>query len=160
MESALHSIGQIAVTLAGFAALLRAFRERTVADPHSDPRLISIVEQGLAVAFLCFLPALLIEFGLTMETAARWGAALAAVWLTRWLYILYTIRKAELGKSLARLFRVAVAMHVAAYTAFLLSAIGLLGRAEPLYFSGVFLMVTEVGWSFLAQFLSERSQPQ
>lgn len=76
MESALFSIGQIAVTLAGFAALLRAFGQKNAADAHSEPRLVSIVEQGLVVGFLCFFPSLLIEFDLTSEAAARLSGAL------------------------------------------------------------------------------------
>jgi len=57
MESALHSIGQVTVTIVGFAALLKAFNRESLSDPHSDPRLRSIVEQGLVVTLFCFLPA-------------------------------------------------------------------------------------------------------
>lgn len=71
MESALHSIGQIAVTIVGFAALLKAFSRDSLSDPHADPRLRSIVEQGLVVTLLCFLPALLTSFEMTHQNAAR-----------------------------------------------------------------------------------------
>lgn len=157
MEAALNSIGQIAVTLAGFAALLRAFRQRDVADAHSDPRLRSIVEQGLVVVLLCFLPTLLVEFGLTAQLAVRVVAALAAVWLMRWLYVVYSIRKAELASEIRWLFRIAVFNHYGAFTMFVLSAAGLIGRAEPLYFAGVIWTLVLVGWAFLAQFHSERA---
>jgi hypothetical protein len=157
MESALYSIGQIAVTLAGFAALLQAFRRKDVGDAHSDPRLLSIVEQGLVVALLCFMPTLLVEFGLTLQTAVRAVSTLAALWLTRWLFILYVVRTAELSKAVRRLFRVAVLNHVAAFCAFVLAATGIVGRVEPLYFCGVVVTIIEVGWTFLVQFQTERS---
>ena len=157
MEAALYSIGQIAVTLAGFAALLKAFRQKNATDAHSEPRLKSIVEQGLVVVLLCFLPSLIFSFGVDLDTAVRWISAVAAAWLFRWLYILYIFRKAEISAAIASLFPVTVVLHVAAFVAFLLSATGLIGRAEPLYFCGVVLTLTLVGLAFLAQFQSERS---
>ncbi len=157
MESALHSIGQIAVTLAGFAALLKAFRRKDAADAHSEPRLKSIVEQGLVVVLLCFLPSLILSFGVDLEAAVRWVSAVAAVWLSRWLYILYMFRTADISAEIASLFPVTVVLHVAAFVAFLLSATGLIGSVEPLYFCGVVLTLTLVGLAFLAQFQSERS---
>ena len=157
MESALYSIGQIAVTLAGFAALLKAFRQKNATDAHSEPRLKSIVEQGLVVVLLCFLPSLIFSFGVDLDTAVRWISAVAAAWLFRWLYILYIFRTAEISAAIASLFPVTVVLHVAAFVAFLLSATGLIGRAEPLYFCGVVLTLTLVGLAFLAQFQSERS---
>ena len=157
METALSSIGQIAVTLAGFAALLRAFRQKDAADAHSDPRLLSIVEQGLFVALLCFLPTLLVEFELTSQMAVRIPAVLAVVWLMRWLRTLYVIRTAQLSRHLRRLFRIAVFMHVAAFVAFVLCGTDVIGRVEALYLCGVVLVITEVGWTFLVQFQSERS---
>ena len=98
-----------------------------------------------------------VAFGLTMQTSVRLAGALAAVWLTRWLYILYIVRAAQLSTPLRRLFRVAVIMHVASFVAFILCAAGLIGRVEPLYLCGVVLTITEVGWTFLVQFQSERS---
>ena len=157
MEAALYSIGQIAVTLAGFAALLKAFRQKNATDAHSEPRLKSIVEQGLVVVLLCFLPSLIFSFGVDLDTAVRWISAVAAAWLFRWLYILYIFRTAEISAAIASLFPVTVVLHVAAFVAFLLSATGLIGRAEPLYFCGVVLTLTLVGLAFLAQFQSERS---
>jgi hypothetical protein len=157
MESALYSIGQIAVTLAGFAALLRAFRQRDVGDAHSDPRLRSMVEQGLVVVLLCFLPSVLVAFEFSMGTAVRVIAAAAAAWLLRWLYIMYLVRSAELPRSIARMFRAAFALHVLTFITFTATATGQFGRVEPLYFSGVLLALILVGFAFFAQFQSERS---
>ena len=157
MESALFSIGQIAVTLAGFAALLRAFRQKNAADAHSDPRLLSIVEQGLVVVLLCFLPTVLMGFGLGLEFSVRIVSALAAIWLIRWLRILYVARSAELSRPLKFAYQAAVSLHIATFAAFTVCAIGVLGRFEPLYLAGVVLLVVEVGWTFLIQFQSERS---
>jgi small-conductance mechanosensitive channel len=156
MESALHSIGQVAVTIVGFAALLKAFNRENVTDPHSDPRLRSIVEQGLVVAVFCFLPALLTSFNLSSDNAARLVSGIAAVWLLRWLRILYLIRKAELRSSIAWRYRMAVVLHVIAFAAFLLSVSGIIGRAQPFFFSGIVVMLCVVGWAFLAQFHIER----
>jgi hypothetical protein len=156
MESALHSIAQVAVTIVGFAALLKAFNRESLSDPHADARLRSIVEQGLVVAVFCFLPALLASFELTPQNAARVISALAAIWLLRWLYILYVIRKAELHLSIAWRYRTAVVLHLVAFTAFLASASGVIGRPEPLFLSGIVTLVSIVGWAFLAQFHIER----
>ena len=156
MESALHSIGQIAVTIVGFAALLKAFNRESLSDPHADPRLRSIVEQGLVVTLLCFLPALLTSFDLPPQNAARLISLGAAVWLVRWLYILYSIRRAELSSSIAWRYRTAVALHSGAFAAFLLSATGIIGDVQPLFFFAVVLMLCVVGWAFLAQFHIER----
>jgi len=157
MEPALYSIGQIAVTLAGFAALLRAFRQKDVGDAHSDPRLRSMVEQGLVLVLLCFLPSVLVAFNISMGIAVRVIAAAAAAWLLRWLYIMYLVRSAELPRSLAWMFRAAFALHGVTFIVFAATATGLFGRAEPLYFSGVLLTLTLVGFAFFAQFQSERS---
>ena len=132
MESALHSIGQVAVTIVGFAALLKAFNRENVTDPHSDPRLRSIVEQGLVVAVFCFLPALLTSFNLSSDNAARLVSGIAAVWLLRWLRILYLIRKAELRSSIAWRYRTAVVLHVIAFAAFLLAVSGIIDQAQQM----------------------------
>ena len=158
MESALHAIAQISVTIVGFAALLRAFSKEHTTDAHTDPRLRSIVEQGLVVALLCFLPTLLDAFGLDPEIAARLVSAAASVWLLRWLYILYAIRTAELSSSIAWRYRFAVFLHIAAFSAFLLSATAMVNdTAASFLLSGILLMLCTVGWAFLAQFQIERS---
>ena len=156
MESALHSIGQVAVTIVGFAALLKAFNGENLSDPHSDPRLRSIVEQGLAVAVFCFLPALLNSFSLSSDSAARLVSGVAAVWLLRWLRVLYLIRKAELSSSIAWRYRTAVVLHVIAFGAFLLSVSGMIGQPQSFFFAGILVMLCVVGWAFLAQFHIER----
>jgi hypothetical protein len=130
MESALHSIGQVSVTIVGFAALLKAFNRESLSDPHSDPRLRSIVEQGLVVAVFCFLPALLTSFDLGADNAARFVSSVAAIWLLRWLRILYAIRKAELSSSIAWRYRTAVVLHVIAFVAFSLSVSGANAQAQ------------------------------
>ena len=139
MESALHAIAQISVTIVGFAALLRAFSKEHTTDAHTDPRLRSIVEQGLVVALLCFLPALLDAFDLDPETAARLVSAAAAVWIA-WRY------------------RFAVFLHIAAFSAFFLSATAVVNdSAASFLLCGILLMLCTVGWAFLAQFQIERN---
>ena len=158
MESALYAIAQISVTIVGFAALLRAFGKEHTTDAHTDPRLRSLVEQGLVVTLLCFLPALLVGFNVTSHTAARLVSGAAAIWLLKWLYILYSIRDAELSSSIAWRYRFAVVLHIAAFTSFTLSASAVVSKsAESFFLTGVLLMLCTVGWAFLAQFQIERS---
>ncbi|MGD2168331.1 MAG: hypothetical protein PVF63_09500, partial [Gammaproteobacteria bacterium] len=148
--------GQVAVTIVGFAALLKAFNRDNLSDPHSDPRLRSIVEQGLVVALFCFLPALLGAFSLSGDSAARLISGIAAVWLLRWLRILYLIREAELSSSIAWRYRTAVVLHVFAFAAFLFSVSGITGQVQSFFFAGIVVMLCVVGWAFLAQFHIER----
>ena len=55
------SIAGGAITLAGFAAVFRAFSGKLDPDGHSRVRLNSVIEGGLLIAFICYLPVLLHE---------------------------------------------------------------------------------------------------
>lgn len=157
MESALFAIGQISITIVGFAAVLKAFEREHTTDEHTDPRIQSIVEQGLVLVILCFLPTMLIGFGLNRDISIVVSASLATIWLTRWLYIMFIIRKAELSSSIAVMYRFAVVIHYTAFVLFLLSAIRLYAQTEALYFAGILFLFACVGWAFFAQFKIERS---
>ena len=59
LEGMRSTLAEIAVTLVGFSVIFRAFTGRRNADEHSYERVSVIVEMGLAVVALCFLPELL-----------------------------------------------------------------------------------------------------
>lgn len=157
MESALFAIGQISVTIVGFAAVLKAFERQNATDAHTDPRIQSMVEQGLVLVMLCFLPSLIHSFGMSHVNSLRLPGLLASIWLSRWLYIMFIIRKAELSSSIAIMFRFAVVLHYMAFFSFLFAALSLFNKTEALYFTGILLTFACVGWAFLAQFKIERA---
>lgn len=157
MDSALFAIGQISVTIVGFAAVLKAFERENTTDAHTDPRIQSMVEQGLVLVVLCFLPSLFQFYNWSYDISIRLPGFLAAVWLTRWLYIMFIIRKAELSSSIATMFLTAVVLHYAAFFAFLFAAFNLKNQSEAFYFTGILLTFVCVGWAFLAQFKIERN---
>ena len=158
MESALFAIGQISVTIVGFAAILKAFERDNATDAHTDPRIQSMVEQGLVLVILCFIPSLLLSFGMTQTNALRVPGLLAAIWLSRWLYIMFMIRRAELSSGIAAMFRIAVVLHYGAFFSFLFSALAFFGQVDALYFSGILFTFACVAWAFLAQFRIERKR--
>jgi hypothetical protein len=155
VQDTLQSIAEVAATLVGFAALFRAFTRESVADGHSESRLRVIIEQGLVVVLLCFLPAWALSFEWSEESAYRVIATAAALWLLRWLYICYSLWNVESQTPVA--FRIAVALNLMAFLAFAASASDPVGKVEPLYLTGLLTILIHVGWTFLFQFRAERS---
>jgi hypothetical protein len=156
VQDTLQSLGEVAVTLVGFAALFRVFTRESVADEHSETRLQVIIEQGLGVVLLCFLPAWLLSFGdVSPQAAYRSISVGAALWQSRWVYIAYSIR--SLKQSTPVGFRFAVVLQIGSFVTFAACAAGLLGWVEPLYLTGLLVTFTHVGWAFLFQFRVERS---
>ena len=79
LPSLLESMAEASVTLAGFAAVFRAFGGGSDPDGYSTVRLNVVIEGGLAVAFFCYLPAALVAAGLSPAVAWRTSNAAVAV---------------------------------------------------------------------------------
>ena len=76
----LDSLAEASVTLAGFAAVFRAFATGTDPDGHSVVRLNVVIEGGLVLAFLCFLPSVLHSASLTEDVSLRVASVLGGSW--------------------------------------------------------------------------------
>jgi hypothetical protein len=73
----LDSLAEVSVTLAAFAADFRAFAAGSDPDGHSTVRLNAVIEGGLLLAFISFLPSALTISKITVqsrETAVVWSA--------------------------------------------------------------------------------------
>ena len=77
----LESLAEVSVTLAGFAAVFRAFATGTDPDGYSAVRLNIVIEGGLVLAFLCFLPTVFHTASIPEDGALRVSSGLGATWL-------------------------------------------------------------------------------
>lgn len=80
LPGVLSSMAEGSITLAGFAAVFRAFRGSHDPDGFSDVRLTVVIEGGLVVAFLCYLPAWLSSAGLSPDAVWRSTSIVGALW--------------------------------------------------------------------------------
>ena len=75
--STLESLAEGGITLAGFSAVFRAFSGKDDPDGYSEVRLQAVIEGGLLVALLSYLPATLAGAGLSplasWKTEACWA---------------------------------------------------------------------------------------
>ena len=81
LPSVLESMAEASVTLAGFAAVFRAFAGGADPDGYSTIRLNVVIEGGLAVAFFCYLPVAFAAAGLAPSVAWRTSNAIAIAWV-------------------------------------------------------------------------------
>ena len=77
----LSSMAEGSITLAGFAAVFRAFKGKNDPDGYSWIRLAIVIEGGLIVAFGCYLPIFLSSTGLGADQSWGIASALILVWL-------------------------------------------------------------------------------
>ena len=76
----LASIAEGSITLAGLAALFRAFRGGQDPDGFNWARLNFIIEGGLIIAFVCYLPVAFSSAGLSTDTSWRMTSGLILIW--------------------------------------------------------------------------------
>ena len=79
LPAVLASMGEGAITLAGFAAVFRAFGGAEDSDGHSRVRLNIVIEGGLVVALLCYFPAWLSSTGLSSDAVWRSSSAIGVL---------------------------------------------------------------------------------
>jgi hypothetical protein len=76
----LASIAEGSITLAGLVALFRAFRGGEGPDGFNWARLNFIIEGGLVIAFVCYLPVAFSSAGLSPDTSWRMASGLILIW--------------------------------------------------------------------------------
>ena len=76
----LASIAEGSITLAGLAALFRAFKGGEAPDGFNWARLNFIIEGGLIIAFVCYLPVAFSSAGLNADTSWRMTSGLIVIW--------------------------------------------------------------------------------
>jgi hypothetical protein len=146
------ALGEISATLIGFSVIFEAFTGRQTADGHSRERVMLIVEIGLMVVALCFLPELLVGLGLSQSISFRVLSSIVALYWLRWLILNYRIRGADHLTPI--LFRVATALHLIVVGCSIANA-AVVG-SDALYTTACFAGLAVVGCGFLAQFRIER----
>jgi hypothetical protein len=146
------TLAEIAVTLVGFSVIFRAFTAQRAADEHSDARVTVIVEIGLAVVALCFLPEILVAWGVAKPVAFKAASGLMALYWLRWLMVTYQIRGRSHLTPIA--YRIAAGLQFSVFGASAANAI--LISTDTLYTTAVFAALAVVGVSFWAQFRVER----
>ena len=76
----LDSLAEVSVTLAGFAAVFRAFTAGNDPDGHSTVRLNVVIEGGLLLAFISFMPGVLLSASLAADSAYRSSGGIGMIW--------------------------------------------------------------------------------
>ncbi len=153
----LDSLAEVSVTLAAFAAVFRAFAAGSDPDGHSTVRLNAVIEGGLLLAFISFLPSALHSASLAEDMAYQISSGVGGFWaLLRGT--IPGVRIIRGGSPLPALFPLAYALHLMALVPFVLGALGAgpVGTAAAHQVGCVGLF----GWiavAFLAQFRVERA---
>ena len=153
----LDSLAEASVTLAGFAAVFRAFGGDTDPDGHSRVRLNAVIEGGLALAFVSYLTAAVTNIAVPEGVAVRVGSAILAVFVVL-RSILPGIRIFQAGWPLPALFPLAWSLSVVAILFLAASTFGLSAISTfETYQAGVVFLFGGLATTFVAQFRVERS---
>jgi hypothetical protein len=156
LPSLLESMAEVSVTLAGFAAVFRAFGGGTDPDGYSTVRLNIVIEGGLAVAFFCYLPAALVAAGLSPAVAWPTSNVAAIAWLAPrpvWSGMLI-IRQ---GRPLPALFPLAWPFSLVGLAVLGCGAVGVM-PPESAHQAGLVAVAGGVGCAFIAQFRVEQAR--
>lgn len=153
----LESMAETSVTLAGFAAVFRAFATGDDPDGFSAVRLTVVIEGGLAVAFLCYVPAALAAAGLAPGEAWRISNIAAIAWvLPRSFWVGFGVYRQ--GRPHPVLFPLSWGFSIVSLGFLAIGVVGLL-PSESAHQAGLVSVLGGVGTVFLAQFRVERINP-
>jgi hypothetical protein len=152
----LASMAEGSITLAGFAAVFRAFRGVDDPDGYSPLRLTIVIEGGLIVALLCYFPSWLASLDLSSDAVWRLCSAMGAMWpLFRFIFVAFGIVRR--GPPFPVLYLFAAPLGLISFLAFVATAAGLVPHhVYSGYLLGVVALMTTVGVVFIAQFRAER----
>ena len=153
LEGMRATLAEISATLVGFSVIFRAFTGQRNVDGHSDARVTVIVEIGLVVVGLCFVPDLLAASGVATPIAFRAASGLMALYWVRWLVVTYQIRGDFHITPVA--YRVAALLQLSVFG--VSAANALFFGTEVMYTTAVLAALAVVGVSFWAQFRVERA---
>ena len=155
----LGSMAEGSITLAGFAAAFRAFSGSHDPDGFSRARLNIVIEGGLVVALLCYLPAWLSSAGVSPDAVWRSASGVGAVW-SLFRFAANAVAVYRVPGPLPVLYFVVVPVGLLSFLAFSANTVGLLPvSAYSGYLLGTIAMLSAVGIMFVAQFMAERDAP-
>ncbi len=152
----LASMAEGSITLAGFAAVFRAFGGNDDPDGYSRLRLTIVIEGGLVVALLCYLPSWLASLELAPDSTWRYGAAIGSIWpLFRFILVAFGIVRK--GPPFPVLYLFAAPFGLISFIAYAATATGFspLGAYSG-FLLGTLALLATVGTVFIAQFRAER----
>ncbi len=138
-EDILHSIAGATITLAGFAAVFRAFTGSHQVDGHSEIRLNSILELGIAAALLCYLPAVLQSFNWHADQSYRVLSAVGGLYYVHWLHEFWKVRNVD--HQTPKSYRVAAFSACTVFTLFWVNALGLTANLRGVYLVALLIIL-------------------
>ena len=154
-EELLPSIAGATITLAGFAAVFRAFSRSAGGDGHSNIRLNSILELGIAGALFCFLPSVVRSFGPSVDQSYRALSVVGGIYYIHWLHEFWKARNAD--HQTPKSFRVAALSACVVFALFWGNALGATPNVEGIYVSAILIILFLQGLAFLSQFWAEQA---
>ncbi len=152
-DELLVSLSAISITLAGFAAIFRAFTNSKEVDGHSNTRLSSIMELGIAITLLSYLPEIAEGFGLSEINSYRIFATFGGLYYIRWLSEFYSIRNAE--HKTPKTYLTACASGVTVFLLFWATALNLVTNIQGIFSLALVIMFFLQGIAFMSQFWAE-----
>ena len=152
----LDSLAEVSVTLAGFAAVFRAFGAGSDPDGHSTVRLNVVIEGGLLLAFISFLPSVLLGASLAEDAAYRVSSGIGAIWA--FFRAIPGIQIIRGGWPLPALFPLSYAFFLVTEFSFIFGVLDIrpLG-AVAAHQAGCAALFGAVALTFVAQFRVERT---
>ena len=156
LPTVLASMAEGSITLAGFAAVFRAFAGNDYPDGYSRLRLTIVIEGGLVVAVLCYLPSWFASLDVAPESIWRLSAAIGTIWpLFRFILVAFGIVRK--GPPFPVLYLFAAPFGLISFIAFAGAATGL-SPVGPYsgFLLGTLALLATVGTVFIAQFRAER----
>ena len=153
----LSSIAGGSITLAGFAAVFRAFGGTKDPDGQSRVRLNSVIEGGLLIALISYLPAWLGTMQIPSEAVWRLSCVVILVWGVPRIG-LPSMRILRGARPLPELF---VLVVIAGVVSLIASGVTVAGFWPNGSYSGyllaVLMLLVNVGLIFIAQFRVEQA---
>ena len=155
IPSVLASMAEGSITLAGFAAIFRAFGGAEDPDGHSRIRLNIVIEGGLVVALLGYLPAWISSAGFSPDTVWRSSSAIGALW-GFFRLMLTAFRVFRSSAPFPVLYTVVVPIGAVSFVSFAANTAGLLPvTSYSGHLLGTLSLLMTVGVIFIAQFRAE-----
>jgi hypothetical protein len=144
------------ITLAGFASVFRAFGSADDPDGYSRLRLTIVIEGGLVVAALCFLPSWLASLDLAVDSVWRFSSGIGAIWpLFRFILVAFGIVRK--GPPFPVLYLFAAPLGLISFLAFAATAAEFIPMsAYSGFLLGTLALLATIGIVFIAQFRAER----
>jgi hypothetical protein len=158
IPSVLASMGEASITLAGFAAVFKAFGGGRDPDGYSWIRLNIVIEGSLIVAFACYLPSLFFSLDFSDSLSWQLSSLLIVIWaIPRQNTPTFKILLG--GRPYPELYFLAGPLGICATLVGLLN-LSTLSPISPYstHLAATLLLLGNVGTIFVAQFRVEHSK--